>query len=59
MKSVIPSWSEIGRETVIIMAGALLAAVILSRLPAVREFIQRNTAFGGCNCDGHAETPTP
>lgn len=51
MKGVIPSWAEIGRETVIIMAGALLAAVILSRLPAVRNFIQANTAFGGCNCD--------
>lgn len=54
MKSIIPSWSEIGRETVIIMAGALLAAVILSRLPAVRTFIQSNTAFGGCNCDSTA-----
>lgn len=50
MKGVIPTWTEIGRETVIIMAGALLAAVILSRLPAVRNFIQSNTAFGGCNC---------
>jgi hypothetical protein len=59
MKGVIPSWAEIGRETVIIMAGALLAAVILSRLPAVRDFIQKNTAFGGCNCDGHEGTPTP
>lgn len=51
MKGVIPSWTEIGRETVIIMAGALLAALILSRLPAVRDFIQKNTAFGGCNCE--------
>ncbi|WP_137860555.1 hypothetical protein [Variovorax sp. 3P27G3] len=57
MKGVIPSWTEIGRETVIIMAGALLAAVILSRLPAVRDFIQKNTAFGGCNCDGHTDGP--
>lgn len=54
MKAIIPSWSEIGRETIIIMAGALLAAVILSRLPAVRNYIQSNTAFGGCNCDGAA-----
>ena len=51
MKSLIPTLPEIGRETVIIMAGALLAALILSRLPAVRNFIQSNTAFGGCNCD--------
>jgi hypothetical protein len=51
MKAIIPTWTEIGRETIIIMAGALLAAVILSRLPAVRNFIQHNTAFGGCNCE--------
>ena len=51
MSGVIPSAGEIGRETIIIMAGALLAALILSQLPAVRNFIQSNTAFGGCNCD--------
>ncbi len=51
MKNWIPTLPEIGRETIIIMAGALLAALILSRLPAVRNFVQSNTAFGGCNCD--------
>lgn len=50
MKGIIPSWQEIGRETIIIMAGALVAALILSRLPTVRNFIQSNTAFGGCEC---------
>jgi hypothetical protein len=54
VKDWIPSLPEIGRETLIIMAGALLAALILSRLPAVRDFIQKNTAFGGCNCDKEA-----
>ena len=57
MKGVIPSGSEIVRETIIIMAGALLAALILSRMPAVRNFIQANTAFGGCNCEGETGTP--
>lgn len=56
VKAFIPTLPEIGRETIIIMAGALLAALILSRMPAVRTYIQSNTAFGGCNCDGHAET---
>lgn len=51
MKAIIPSWQEIGRETIIIMAGALIAALILSRLPVVKNFIQSNTAFGGCDCD--------
>lgn len=53
MKGIIPSWTEVGRETVIILAGALIAAVILSKLPAVKNFIQKNTAFGGCDCDSH------
>jgi hypothetical protein len=56
LNKFIPSLPEVARETVVIMAGALLAALILSRLPAVRTFIQSNTAFGGCNCDG-AQVP--
>lgn len=51
MKDWIPSLSEIGRETIIIMAGALIAALIMSRLPALRQFVQQNTAFGGCDCE--------
>lgn len=52
MKAWLPTLPEIGRETIIILSGALLAALILSRLPAVRNFVQSNTAFGGCDCDG-------
>lgn len=51
MKAWIPTLPEIGRETLIIMAGALLAALILSRSPTLRNFIQKNTAFGGCDCE--------
>lgn len=54
MKAWIPTLPEIGRETLIIMAGALIAALVLSRMPKVRDFIQSNTAFGGCNCDKEA-----
>jgi hypothetical protein len=57
VKAFIPTPAEIGRETIIIMAGALLAALILSRLPAVRNFIQSNTAFGGCDCQGTQAMP--
>jgi hypothetical protein len=53
MKGIIPSWTEIGRETLILLAGALLAALIMSRMGPVREFVQKNTAFGGCDCDNH------
>lgn len=58
VKPFIPSVAEIGRETIIVMCGALLAAFILSRVPAVRDFVQKNTAFGGCNCDG-VQAPQP
>lgn len=51
MKAFIPTLPEIGRETLIIMAGALIAALIMSRIPALRSFVQSNTAFGGCDCD--------
>ena len=53
IKAMIPSVPEIGREVIIIMVGALVAAVILSRLPGVKAFIQSNTAFGGCDCAAH------
>jgi hypothetical protein len=59
VKAFIPTLPEVGRETIIIMAGALIAALILSRFPAVRNFIQSNTAFGGCNCDGAAPSNGP
>ncbi|WP_295375639.1 hypothetical protein [uncultured Pseudacidovorax sp.] len=59
MKGVIPSLPEIGRETLIIMAGALLAALIMSRFPKLQAFVQQNTAFGGgCSCQDKPTTPT-
>jgi hypothetical protein len=52
IKAIVPSLPEIGRETLIIMAGALLAALIMSRFPKLQAFVQQNTAFGGgCSCD--------
>ena len=52
---IIPTTPEFLREALIVIGGAVLAAVVLSQLPAVRSFIQRNlgTDFGkaGCDCD--------
>lgn len=48
---LIPSWPEFGREAIIVMGGAILAALILSQFPAVRNFIAKNTGQAGCDCD--------
>lgn len=51
----IPTGNEFAREAVIVMGGALIAAFILSQLPAVRAYIQKNIGGGagnvGCDCD--------
>lgn len=53
--NIIPTTPEFLRETLIVLGGAILAAVVLSQLPTVRAFIQRNMggAAGqvGCDCD--------
>lgn len=42
MKPVfLPRPAEIGREAVIVIAGALLAALIIGQLPGVRDWIKR------------------
>lgn len=40
IKAFIPTPAEIGRETIILICGALLAAVIMSQWPAGRSFIR-------------------
>ena len=42
-KGVIPTAPEVVRETLTLLAGALLAAFIVSRVPALREFVRRNS----------------
>ena len=41
----IPSLPEVGRETIIVLAGALAAAFIIGQLPPVREWIRKQ--WGG------------
>ena len=54
---IIPTTPEFLRETLIVLGGAILAALVLSQLPTVRAYIQRNMggAAGlgnvGCDCD--------
>lgn len=40
LKNMIPSVPEIGREAVIVLGGALLAALIVGRFPAMRDWIK-------------------
>lgn len=41
LPAIIPTPFEIGRETIVLLAGALLAAFIMSNWPAGREYIRR------------------
>jgi hypothetical protein len=39
--AVIPKWQEVGREAVIVVGGALLAALIMSQFPSVKAWIKK------------------
>lgn len=41
VRALVPSIPEIGREAVIVLAGALLAALVIGQLPSVREWIKK------------------
>lgn len=40
MKSIIPSVPEIGREALIVVGGAIIAALIVGQIPALRDWIK-------------------
>jgi hypothetical protein len=40
MKSIIPSSTEIGREALIVIGGAIVAALIVSQLPGLQAWIK-------------------
>lgn len=48
---IIPTGPEFLREAIVVIGGALLAALVLSKLPAVRAFIQNNVGTGACDCN--------
>lgn len=41
VKQMIPSVNEIGRETIIVLGGALVAALIIGNLPTVRDWMRK------------------
>ena len=53
--SIIPSGNELLRESLVIIGGAILAALVLSQLPELRNWIATNTrgtpSAGGCSCN--------
>lgn len=42
LPAMIPTLPEVVREGLIVLGGALLAALIIGRIPALRDFIQSN-----------------
>lgn len=40
MKNLIPTLPEVGRETIIILAGAVLAALIVGQIPGLRTWMR-------------------
>lgn len=58
MKNVMPSVPEVLRESLVLIGGAILAALILQQLPQLRHWITDNTRGTGtgasdCNCGEH------
>lgn len=41
LKKIIPAPADVGREAVIVIAGALVAALVIGQLPGLREWIKR------------------
>lgn len=44
LKKMVPSVNEIGRETIIVLGGALVAALIIGNLPTVRDWMRKQWA---------------
>lgn len=40
MKNLFPTLPEIGREAIIVLAGAILAAAVMSQFPGVKTWIK-------------------
>jgi hypothetical protein len=53
LKNMIPSLPEIGRETIIVLGGAVLAAFIVGQFPQFRQWMQDQWL------DTPRTTPTP
>ncbi|HWH83454.1 MAG TPA: hypothetical protein VNU71_14580 [Burkholderiaceae bacterium] len=40
LKAIIPAPVDVGREAIVVIAGALLAAFVIGQLPSVRDWIK-------------------
>ena len=47
LKKVVPAPAEIGREALIVLFGAALAALVVGQVPALRDWIKRQ--WGGAD----------
>ena len=43
LTKIIPTGPEVAREALIVLAGVLIAALILSRFPALQKFVSQNS----------------
>ena len=46
---IIPTVPEVAREALVVLAGAILAALVVSQIPALRAWLERNGPQG-CDC---------
>ena len=43
LTKIIPTGPEVAREALIVLGGVLIAALILSRFPALQKFVSQNS----------------
>ena len=43
LKTLIPTGPQVAREAIVVLAGVLIAAFILSRFPALQKFVTDNS----------------
>lgn len=43
LKTIIPTGPQVAREAIVVLAGVLIAAFILSRFPALQKFVTDNS----------------
>lgn len=43
LTKIIPTGPEVAREALVVLAGVLIAALILSRFPALQKFVSQNS----------------
>ena len=47
--TILPKPEAFVREAIILIGGAVLAALVISQVPSLRRYLEQNKP-GGCNC---------